>query len=77
MTVRLNIIWHAGFYADQRDSRQVIRQVSAGRRVLDLCTYSGDYAVLVSLLHVGPICLMQSTHDSIIVSQLSLGAASP
>jgi hypothetical protein len=39
----------SGFYADQRDSRQIIRQLAAGKRVLDLCTYSGGFAISAAL----------------------------
>ena len=35
----------AGFYADQRDNRAFIASVSVGREVLDLCCYSGAFAL--------------------------------
>mmetsp|Transcript_12067 Transcript_12067/g.36210 ORF Transcript_12067/g.36210 Transcript_12067/m.36210 type:complete len:551 (+) Transcript_12067:168-1820(+) len=38
-----------GFYVDQRDSRQLIRQLAAGRTVLDLCTYTGGFAISAAL----------------------------
>jgi len=34
-----------GFYADQRESRQFISRVSDGQKVLDLCCYSGGFAL--------------------------------
>eukprot|EP00887_Chlorella_sp_A99_P007358 scaffold2.g7358.t1 len=34
-----------GFYADQRDSRLLVRRLAAGRRVLDVCCYSGGFAL--------------------------------
>ena len=34
-----------GFYADQRDSRNLIRALADGKRVLDLCCYSGGFAL--------------------------------
>lgn len=34
-----------GYYADQRDSRAVVRQLAAGRKVLDLYCYSGGFAL--------------------------------
>ena len=37
-----------GFYADQRDSRLVLQNLSAGKRVLDLCCYSGGFALNAS-----------------------------
>lgn len=73
MTVPFINIWHAGFYADQRDSRQVIRQVSEGRRVLDLCTYSGDYAACVSPIY--PLNTVSAS--SILVSLTVTGSNQP
>ena len=34
-----------GFYADQRDSRRLIQQLCPGKRVLDLCCYTGGFAL--------------------------------
>lgn len=34
-----------GFYADQRDSRLAIRHLSQGKAVLDLCCYTGGFAL--------------------------------
>ncbi|MEO0480675.1 MAG: class I SAM-dependent rRNA methyltransferase [Planctomycetota bacterium] len=34
-----------GFFADQRDNRQLLRRLAAGRRVLDLCCNSGGFAL--------------------------------
>ncbi|KDP44655.1 hypothetical protein JCGZ_19691 [Jatropha curcas] len=34
-----------GFYADQRESRQFISNISAGQKVLDICCYSGGFAL--------------------------------
>jgi len=44
-----------GFYCDQRDSRARIRAAAAGARVLDLCCYSGGFAIAAAVggaLHV-------------------------
>lgn len=38
-----------GFYADQRDSRKVLAAFCRGRRVLDLCCYSGGFAINAAL----------------------------
>lgn len=35
----------AGFYADQRDSRVFLRNLAKGKRVLDLCCYTGAFAL--------------------------------
>lgn len=34
-----------GFYADQRDSRLALRHLAQGRAVLDLCCYTGGFAL--------------------------------
>lgn len=34
-----------GFYADQRENRQFISSISDGHKVLDLCCYSGGFAL--------------------------------
>lgn len=34
-----------GFYADQRDNRHFISTISEGQRVLDMCCYSGGFAL--------------------------------
>ncbi|KAG2328091.1 hypothetical protein Bca52824_010819 [Brassica carinata] len=34
-----------GFYTDQRENRHFISTISAGKRVLDLCCYSGGFAL--------------------------------
>jgi hypothetical protein len=35
----------SGFYADQRDNRVFLRQCVKGKKVLDLCCYSGGFAL--------------------------------
>lgn len=34
-----------GFYFDQRDNRMAVAKLCSGRRVLDVCTYSGGFAL--------------------------------
>lgn len=38
-----------GFYADQRDSRLLLRSITSGASVLDLCCYSGGFALNAAL----------------------------
>ncbi len=38
-----------GFYADQRDSRALIRSLAAGKHVLDLYCYTGGFALNAAL----------------------------
>lgn len=34
-----------GFYADQRENRRLISLISKGQKVLDVCCYSGGFAL--------------------------------
>lgn len=34
-----------GFYADQRENRCFLSTISEGRRVLDICCYTGGFAL--------------------------------
>lgn len=34
-----------GFYADQRENRRFVSTISNGRKVLDLCCYSGGFSL--------------------------------
>ena len=38
-----------GFYCDQRDNRRQIRDLSKGKSVLDICCYSGGFAIHAAL----------------------------
>jgi 23S rRNA (cytosine1962-C5)-methyltransferase len=38
-----------GFYLDQRESRRLVRETAAGRRVLNAFSYSGSFAVMAVL----------------------------
>jgi 23S rRNA (cytosine1962-C5)-methyltransferase len=38
-----------GFYLDQRESRRLVRETAAGRRVLNTFSYSGSFAVMAVL----------------------------
>jgi 23S rRNA G2069 N7-methylase RlmK/C1962 C5-methylase RlmI len=44
-----------GFYADQRDNRAYLRAVSRNKTVLDLCTYSGGFAISAALGGAGHV----------------------
>lgn len=38
-----------GFFCDQRDNRLLLREFCAGKRVLDLCCYTGGFAINAAL----------------------------
>lgn len=43
-----------GFYCDQRENRRRVAQLCAGKRVLDLCSYTGGFAIQAQVLgHAG------------------------
>lgn len=42
-----------GFYADQRENRHYISRISDGQKVLDLCCYSGGFAL--NAVHGGAV----------------------
>jgi 23S rRNA (cytosine1962-C5)-methyltransferase len=39
-----------GFFCDQRDNRQRFGQMAAGKRVLDLCCYTGGFALAAKII---------------------------
>eukprot|EP00210_Caulerpa_lentillifera_P000327 g320.t1 len=38
-----------GFYSDQRENREFLRRVAGGKSVLDLCCYTGAFAIYAAL----------------------------
>jgi len=38
-----------GFFLDQRDNRRFVRSLSEGRRVLDVCCYSGGFSIQAAM----------------------------
>ena len=40
-----------GFYADQRENRQFLSTISKGQRVLDMCCYTGGFALSAARGH--------------------------
>ena len=39
----------SGFYFDQRDNRALVRELAQGKRVLDICCYSGGFSLNAAL----------------------------
>lgn len=50
-----------GFYFDQRETRQVVHRLAAGARVLDVCTYTGSFAINAAM---APKCRQVHAIDS-------------
>ncbi len=61
-----------GFFADQRDNRQLVRQYAKGRRVLDLCCNSGGFAMAA---HLGGALSVQAVDlDEVMVQRTMANA---
>lgn len=43
--VNLNAGFKTGFFCDQRDNRQYVANLASGKRVLDLCAYTGGFGI--------------------------------
>jgi 23S rRNA (cytosine1962-C5)-methyltransferase len=64
-----------GFYLDQRDARDLVQKIATGKRVLDLFSYTGGFAV--AALHGGAreVVLVDSSRDALALAERNLGAA--
>ena len=54
-----------GFYADQRENRVFLRGLVAGKRVLDLCCYSGGFAINAALHGAAEVLGVDSSASAI------------
>jgi len=61
-----------GFFADQRDTRQLVRQLAKGRRVLDLCCNSGGFAM--NAVRGGASSVRAFDLDEVVVGQARANA---
>ncbi len=62
-----------GFFADQRDNRLIVRSLSKGRSVLDLCCNSGGFAMNAVL--GGAAKVVAADLDEVMVAQTNHNAA--
>ncbi len=62
-----------GFFADQRDNRWLVRQLSRGRAVLDLCCNSGGFAM--NAIAGGAAKVVAADLDEAMVEQTKTNAA--
>lgn len=64
-----------GFYLDQRDARDLVQRLAAGRRVLDLFSYTGGFAV--AALHGGAaeVVLVDSSRDALALAERNVREA--
>ena len=66
-----------GFYLDQRDSRDLVASLAAGRRVLDLFAYTGGFSVAAALGGASAVTLVESSAPAIALAEENLGANAP
>lgn len=59
----------AGFYADQRQNRAFIASLSAGKTVLDLCCYSGGFALLAAAAGAAAVTGVDSSASAVQLAQ--------
>lgn len=58
-----------GFYADQRDSRLFLRSISKNKKVLDLCCYSGGFAINAALGGAAQVLGIDSSQAAIVLAR--------
>jgi len=54
-----------GFFLDQRDNRSFLRDFVESKRVLDLCSYSGGFAINASKFGAGRVAAVDSSESAI------------
>jgi 23S rRNA (cytosine1962-C5)-methyltransferase len=63
-----------GFYLDQRDARDRVQQLARGRRVLDLFSYTGGFAVAAAVGGASELTLVDSSERSLELARENLAA---
>ena len=58
-----------GFYLDQRDNRALLRELAAGRDVLDCFCYSGGFGLNAALGGARTVCAVDSSEDALVSLQ--------
>jgi len=61
-----------GFYLDQRDARDLVQQLAAGRRVLDLFAYSGGFSVAAAAGGARSVTLVESSVEALALAERNL-----
>jgi 23S rRNA (cytosine1962-C5)-methyltransferase len=62
-----------GFYLDQRDARDLVQRLARGRRVLDLFSYTGGFAVAAACGGAASLTLVDSSSEALRVAARNLG----
>jgi len=66
-----------GFYLDQRDSRDLVATLAAGRRVLDLFAYTGGFAVAAARGQASDVTLVESSAPALALAEENLALNAP
>jgi 23S rRNA (cytosine1962-C5)-methyltransferase len=66
-----------GFYLDQRDSRDLVQKLAAGRRVLDLFCYTGGFGVAAACGGAQRLTLVDSSQPALAFAKENLAANAP
>jgi len=61
-----------GFYLDQRDARDLVQRIAAGRRVLDLFSYTGGFALAALAGGAAHVTLVDSSRDALALARRNL-----
>ena len=64
-----------GFYLDQRDSRDLVESLAAGRRVLDLFAYSAGFSVAAAQAGAASLTVVESSADALALARENVAAA--
>ncbi len=63
-----------GFFLDQRDARDLVQELAAGREVLDLYGYSGGFAVAALRGGASSITMVESSGGAVALAEKNLAA---
>ncbi len=66
-----------GFYIDQRDARDLAARLADGRRVLDLFSYTGGFAVAAATGGARAVTLVDSSAPALALARENLAANTP
>ncbi|MDB5038944.1 MAG: class SAM-dependent rRNA methyltransferase [Bacteriovoracaceae bacterium] len=58
-----------GFYTDQRENRMLARNLCEGRRVLDLCTYTGGFALGLAKFGAKEVVGVDASEEAITIAK--------
>ena len=61
-----------GFYLDQRENRRVVSDLAAGRRVLDLFSYTGGFSVAAAMGGAAEVTAVDSSEPSLLLAAANL-----